>query len=194
MFKKLMVLFIAFSMLSVQAHATTKDGLKAAFDELNYSLTVEWDQKDKTFYSEQMKKFTASLRELQADGLTSEELVTFVKSEVKNERVAKDLETAFNLISINKMSSQDASKYMVETMKRSYSSGANYQGEATVILASLGALFVIAAIILAASGGGLSSSGGGGYTCSQQYVCDTTCYYDYYYGYTCYDDCYYACY
>lgn len=192
MFKKFLVSFVAFALLTVNVHASTKDGLKTAFDELNYSLTVEWDQKDKAFYAEHMKKFTTTLRELQANGLSNEELVAFVKSEVKNEKVAKDLETTFNLISINKMNSQDASKYMVESMKRSYSSGANYRGDVAVILGAVGILFIAAAIIVAAAAG--TPSSGGGYSCTQQYVCDTTCYYDYYYGYTCYDDCYYACY
>ncbi len=190
MFKKLITFTMVFSFFIVQANAASNAGLKAAFDELNYSLSVEWDQKDKTFYTEQMKTFTAEIHELQAKGLTNQQLIEFVKAEVKNEKVAKDLETAFNMISINKMSAEDASQYMVETMKRSYSVGASYQGEVAV-LAAVGLLFIVAAIVVGAMG---SSYSGGGSSCVDTYVCDTSCYNDYYYGYTCYDDCYYACY
>jgi len=191
MFKKLIALMLVLSIFTVQAHASTNDGLKAAFDELNYSLTVEWDQKDKDFHATQMKKFTAAIRELQSKGLTNAQLVDFAKSQVKNAQVAKDLETALNMIQINKMSAAEANKYIIDTMKKSYSAGASWNGEVFIYLA-VGVLIVALAVAIAGS----SSSSGGGHS-SQNcyyddvYVCDTYCYDDYY-GYTCYDDCYYT--
>jgi hypothetical protein len=192
MIKKLFGLFLTFAVFTVSAHAATNDGLKAAFDELNYKLTVEWDQKDKAFQQEQMKTFTATLRDLQAKGLTNSQLVDFVKSEVKNDRVAKDLETAFNMISINKMSAQEANKYVVETMKKSYSNGASWNGEVFIYIAA--ALLIVAVAIAIANADTIVVGGGSCYY-QDYYVCDTYCYDDYY-GYTCYDDCYwtYGCY
>lgn len=191
MLKKLISLMMIVSIFTVNAYATSQEGLKAAFDELNYSLVVEWDQQDKDFYTNQMKKFMGTVRELQAKGLTNSQLMEFVKSEVKDQRVARDLETAFNMISINKMSSEEATKYMVETMKRSYSAGASWNGDVLLYL-GVGLLIVAAAIALSNSSAGTST--GGGYYCSDYYVCNTRCYYDYYWGYTCYDDCYWTCY
>lgn len=190
MLKKLITLFLAFSLFSAHAGTTSQQGLKAAFDELNYSLTVEWDQKDKEFYVEQMKKFHRTLDELQAKGMTTAQLIEFAKSEVKNERVAKDLETAFNMISINKMSSAEANKYIIETLKRSYNSGASWGGE-VVVLVAVAALIIVAAIAVAnAPAGGFSNGGVCFY--EDYYFCDTYCYYDYWWGYTCYDDCYWS--
>lgn len=190
MFKKFITSMMVVAMFSVQAQAATNGGLKAAFDELSYSLTVEGNQLSKENYTAEMEKFSAKIRQLQAEGLTNADLVSFVKSEVKDQKVAKDLETAFSMISINNMSSQDAANYMTETMKRSYSAGASWNGEAFLYI-GLGLLVVAAAVSLAAAG-----YTGGGRSChdSGLYVCDTTCYSDYYYGYTCYDDCYYSCY
>lgn len=166
-----MILSITFT----HANAGTENGLKAAFDELNYSLSVEWDQKDKEFYSQQMKVFSARLMELQNKGLTRNELVAFVKSEVKDQAVAKDLETAFNMVSINKMNSEDATKYMVETMKKSYSSGAAWNGEVVVFLA-IGVLIIAAALALAARS---SSSNTCSNTVSEcDYNGELNCYYD----------------
>jgi hypothetical protein len=181
------------SIFITSASASSRGGLKAAFDELNYSLTVEWDQQDKAFYGEQMKKFSQSVRELQAQGLTNAQLVDFVKAEVKDENVARDLETAFNMISINKMDAQEANKYMVETMKKAYSSGASWNGSSGVTVA-VALLVVVAVIALAAAAGGGSTGGTGGGYCHNYWVCDTSCYYDYWWGYTCYDNCYYMCY
>lgn len=189
MLKKFIAFFMILSIFTVQANASTHEGLKAAFDELNYSLTVEWDQKDKEFHGEQMKKFAATVRDLQAKGLTNAQMIEFVKSEVKNAQVAKDLETAFNMIQINKMSSAEANKYILDTMKKSYSAGASWSGEVFVYLA-VGVLIVALAIAIA---NGNVSSGGGSYCYYDDvYVCDTYCYDDYWYGYTCYDDCYYT--
>jgi hypothetical protein len=192
-FKKMITLMMVFALFTVHANAASQNNLKAAFDELNYSLTVEWDQKDKDFYNNQMKKFRGTLRELQRDGLSNSELIEFVKSEVKDQRIARDLETAFNMVTINKMNQEEASKYMLETMKKSYSSGASWGGEVLIYL-GLGLLVVGVAVALSSSGGGSSSSSGGGYYCQDYQVCSTDCYYDPYWGYTCVDDCYWTCY
>lgn len=179
------MLAIAFSTTSV--FANTNSGLKAAFDELNYSLTVEWNQKDKAFYNKKMEAFKAKLAESK---LTNAELIAFVKSEVKDAKIARDMETALTMIQIQKMSRSDAANYMTETMKKSYSVGASWNGDAFLYI-GLGVLLVVVALSVAA--GGYTGGNGGGY-CEEVYVCDTYCYDDYFWGYTCEDDCYYDCY
>lgn len=194
MFKKLFTLMMVFALFTVQAHATAQNGLKAAFDEMNYALTVEWDQKDQSFYEKQLKQFTGKVRELQKQGLTNQQMIDFAKSQVKDAKAAKDLETAFSMITINKMTSEEASLYMMETMKRSYSNGASWAGDALIYLAA-GLLIVALAVGVAAGGG---STGGGystgcyddcywynvycydyngySYVCDQRYTCDYVCY------------------
>jgi hypothetical protein len=190
-FKKLIALMMVLSIFTVQANASTNAGLKAAFDELNYSLTVEWDQKDKDFHADQMKTFTSTIRDLQSKGLTNAQLVEFAKSEVKNAQVAKDLETALNMIQINKMSAAEANKYIIDTMKKSYSAGASWNGEVFIYLA-VGVLIVALAVAIA--NGSTTVSNGGGSNCyyDDVYVCDSYCYYDGWGYYTCYDDCYWT--
>src|SRR5687767_9331344 len=100
MCKKFFVSVIAFCMLTVQSFAATNNGLKAAFDNLNYSLTVEWDQTDRAFYNQKMEDFAQSLR---AANVSNQELVEFTVSQVKDEKLAKDLRTAFTMVQINKM-------------------------------------------------------------------------------------------
>ncbi len=194
MLKKLVTLMIAVSLFTVQAQAATQSGLKAAFDELNYSLSVEWNQTDKAFYEAQVQKFVGVVRDMKAKGLSNEDMMAFAKNEIKDGNAAKSIETAFNMININKMDAQEASNYMMETMKKTYSRGASFEGE---VLMYLGIGVLVVALAVAASVGTTSGgSYGGGYGggCYESYVCDTSCYSDWYYGYTCYDDCYYACY
>ncbi len=190
MFKKFISLMLVLSIFTVQAQAATNEGLKVAFNELNYALTTEWDQKDNAFYEAEMKKFAATVRDLQAKGLTNAQLIDFAKSEIKDAKAAQDLETAMSMIQINKMSTGEASKYVLDTMKKSYSSGASWNGEVFIYLA-VGVLIVAIAVALAS---GNVSTGYSGNSCYYRdiYVCDTYCYDDYWYGYSCYDDCYYS--
>jgi hypothetical protein len=179
------------SIFTVQAHATTQNGLKAAFDEMNYTLTVEWDQKDQSVYEAQLKKFTAVVRDLQKSGMTNAQMIDFAKSEIKDAKVAKDLETAFSMITINKMSSEEASKYMISSMKRAYSNGASWNGDAVIYLVA--GLLIVALAVGLASGNTTVSVGTGcydecyyyDYTCGydiwgpyycEAYACDTYCY------------------
>lgn len=194
---------MVFAIFAVQANASTQNGLKAAFDEMNYSLTVEWDQQDNEFYEAQLKKFMGTVRELQKSGLTNEQMIAFAKSQVKDAKIAKDLETAFSMIIINRMTSEEASLYMMESMKRSYAKGASWNGEVLIYLA-VGLLVVALAvgIVAAAGSSGRSSSGSGSnggvtYTCYDDcYYYNYSCGYDYYgwpvycQGYTCDQVCY----
>ena len=200
MFKKLLAFVLILSIFTVHANASAVDGLKQAYDELHFALEHDWDQKDQSFYEAQMKSFTTKFRDLQAQGLTYAQMMEFARSEVKNAQMAKDFETAFTMIQLNKMSTADANKYILDVMKKSYRSGASWNGE-VFVYAAIGILIVALAIGIA-TGGVSSGSGGyyGGSNCyyDNQYICNTYCYNDYYWGYTCYDDCYwgnqYVCY
>lgn len=146
MLKKVIALILTFSFLT--AHANTglgHNGLKSAFDELNYSLSVEWDQKDKDFYDAQMNKFNKSLDEFKAQGGTKTEIFEFVRSELKNEKVAREFETLFNLVLNDEMESEAATLSFIETMKKSYSTGASWDGDGPIgiIALTVGALGVM---------------------------------------------------
>ncbi len=185
MFKKFFVSCLAFAMLTVHANAGTNQGLKAAFDDLNYSLTVEWDQKDRAFHDAKMRAFSSKVAELQAQGLTNADLLAFAKSQIHNAALARDVEAAFNLIQINNMSIGEANTLVRDMISKSYSTGASWSGSA-LLLGGLGILLILAAVSSAGSGGT-----GGGYGCGNEYVC-----YDVYdsWGYYWYTDCGYEYY
>lgn len=161
---------VAMAMLVTTASASTA-GLKTAFDELEYALSVEWDQKDQAFYQAEMDKFNKKIAALKEQGLTNQELVAFVKSEVKNEQVARDLDTAVSLMTIGKMDQNDATKFVLDSVKKSYDRGASWNG---IVAVNLISLLVILAIFAAVSSGGdgdTTTDNGGGYVCSNVYQC-----------------------
>src|SRR5690349_5111044 len=114
MFKKFFTTVTLFCLLVGQSNAATGNNLKAAFDELNYSLNVEWDQKDKAFYNQAQEKFAKQVKALQAQGLSNKELMDFAVSSVKDEKVAKDIQTALSMVLINNMSQTEAHKYVTD--------------------------------------------------------------------------------
>jgi hypothetical protein len=180
MCKKFMVSLIALCMLTVQSFAATSNGLKAAFDDLNYSLTVEWNQTDRAFYNQQMEKFAQSLR---AANVTNQELVEFTVSQVKDQKLANDLRTAFTMVQINNMNQKDAQKYVIDIMNKSYSHGASWNGGAVIGGAVL--VVVIVAVALLVTGDARISDNE---DCYQVYQCD-----DYCSAGICYEDCGYKC-
>ena len=181
MFKKFFVTVLAFAMLSVQATAATNNSLKAAFDSLNYSLSVEWDQRDRAFYDAKMKEFTAKVQELQAQGLTNAELADFALTQVRDQRMADELKGAFTTIQLNQMNQNDARKLVMETMSKSYNRGASWSSDTLLV----GGIIVLVLVVALAAAGGQVRGGAG---CYDDYVC-----YDYYdsWGYYWYSDCYY---
>jgi hypothetical protein len=186
--KKFIALVTIFSLFSVHANVAVSQSLKSAFDDLNYSLNVEWDQKDKAFYDSKMKGFAEQIGKMQANGLTNQDLIEFAKDQVKNDQVAQNIEAALNLIQINKMKPEEARKFALETVAKSYSTGANYSSTGAVIIATVLVVALVAVVI--ASGGNVYVSNPGGW-CENVYVCDD--YYDYW-GYYLYSDCYYTTY
>ncbi len=180
MFLRLITFVLAMSIFTVHADVGSKQSLKAAFDELNYSLTVEWDQKDRNFYDAKVEAFTKIVKELQSQGLTNAELVDFVKSNLKDKSLAKDLETAYSLISINKLSQAEARKLVMDTTSKAYSKGASWAGETLVY----GALIILIIVAAVAFGGNVVVTNGSG--CYDDRVCV-----DYYdsWGWYMYTDC-----
>jgi hypothetical protein len=183
MFKKFLVGFMAFAMVVVQANAVSNNNLKAAFDELNFALSVEWDQQDRGFYDAQMQKFTSQIKELQAQGLTNSELLEFATSNIKDANMAKEVKNALTLIQINKLPANEARKMVMETMSKSYNQGASWSGDGVLYGALI--VLILVAVIVAASSGTVVVSGN---TCYNEYVC-----YDYYdsWGFYWYSDCFY---
>lgn len=180
MCKKFMLSIIAFCLLTVQSFAATNNGLKAAFDGLNYSLSVEWNQTDRAFYNSEMSKFAESIR---AANVSNQDLVEFTVSQIKDQKLANDLRTAFTMVQINKMDQKDAQKYVVDIMNKSYSHGASWNG-GTVIGGALLVIIIVAVALLVTGDARINDN----QNCYEVYRCE-----DYCTANVCYEDCGYEC-
>lgn len=188
MFLRIVSFILALSIFNAQASSGSNQSLKAAFDELNFALTVDWDQKDKSFYQAQVKEFNEKIASLQANGLSNAELLNFTTSQVKDEALAKDISTAFSIISINKLSKEEARKLMIKTVSKTYDKGASWSGRGVASSALLVLVLALVGVAVIAGGGNVVVVGS---TCYDEYVCYPV--YDSW-GYWIYDSCGYETY
>lgn len=159
MFKLVSSIVLVFSLLSTTAQASAVSGLKDAYDELQYALTVEWDQKDKVFHQDQLKNFNQKLEALQKEGLTHKEMMDFSKSLIKNEKIAKDLEESLKVISADKLSTEQAQKFLKSALEKSFSQGAHYQGDGFDVAMYIVVGFILVLVVGLGLSGGMSASG-----------------------------------
>lgn len=163
---RLLALVLSLAIFSAQADSGVRGSLKSAFDELNYSLTVEWDQQDKDFFQQEMGKFQKTVSALRSQGLTNEELIEFMISNVKDEAAAADLKQFFELAQTQKLSPEEVEAMTREIMNRHYHKGAAWIGTVLIIGASLIVLIVgVTALILWDASNNPAD-------CQYDYVCD----------------------
>ena len=150
--RKIVFLFMSFIMFSVNANEGSRQSLKSAYDDLNYSLSVEWDQKDRSFYDSKIKKFNDEINELLKQGMAYQELADFAVSMVKDRKLANELQTAFTLIQLDKLSSEKAGALLTDIMAKQYNKGASWSGEATLVALGVGLILVaIVAVVLSSN-------------------------------------------
>lgn len=195
--KRFITLFLAIAFLSTASASTgATQGLSLALKELNYTLNVEWDQKDPAFHKAAMEKFRVQLQTLKAQGLSNQAMIEGALAEVKNEALKKELSEAYTLINAQKLDAEAAQNVILEAAERARSQGASWVGGLPLIQ-WVGIAIAVALIISAFSGS--SSSGEActtncptqNYSCGYQYVCGWG--YDYWnnYSYNC--DYQYVC-
>lgn len=146
MFNKFISVVLLFAVTSVHASIGSHNGLKDAFDELNYSLSVEWDQQDVQFFTDRMGDFSQKMRDLRAQGLTNRDLIEFAKLQLKDQKTAADIDKAFSNVSVDSMSDTEVSNHIIDVIKKSYTQGANWSGAGPIVA------IVLAVVLLAILG------------------------------------------
>ena len=130
---------------NVMAASGTVGELEKALDEYQYSLTVEWDQKDASFMTEKTEAFYHTLAQLMDKGLTQKEVMDLVAKKSKNPKELEALTIKMKMLAHNASSSTELAQVMTENSKGFYSTGASWEGY--YIVGAVGAGLVIAALI-----------------------------------------------
>lgn len=130
----------SFAMAPAQEAKTFSSELNRSFDDLNFKVNVEWDQKDDKFFDQSITDFENDIAELQREGLTSEDLVRHALGKIKDKNELKDIGRMVKVT--ENMSPDEARDFVISKLSKTYAQGASYNGG--VVKASI---YGIAAII-----------------------------------------------
>lgn len=168
MFKKLIALVAMCMSVSVLANVDAK--IAPVFEELEYKLSVEWDQKDQAFYKSAVQNFETNLTELSNDGVSPSEVLNYLQSNIKDQKVAGELAELVASIDTEKMTLEESKVLVKEYVDGMKNTGANYSGYYSY---DYGLFYVMFGGVLF-------------YTYWYSYYYYYDCYYDYWGRYVCY--------
>ena len=144
--KKLLSIILCFAFTAQFAFAGNTELLKQVLDEYNYSLSVEWDQKDQNFYDQKTKEFFNSLNVLVIEkGLNKEDILSLLEKSVKDKYVLEAMKTRFSLNQDSEINTQQILEVFQETNRGLYQRGASWIDGDTLLW--IGGGLVVAALI-----------------------------------------------
>lgn len=137
---KLLSLFVAFAFTAnVMAATAPVQELERTLDNYQYSMTVEWNQKDQAFYQEKTEAFFAELGTLMNNGsVTQADLMKVLEKKVTDKKQIEAIKAKLSGISAN--SNAELAKVLSQNIDQMYSRGASWNGE--VLTIGLGVLVV----------------------------------------------------
>lgn len=158
---KVLSLFIC---LCFTMNVFAASNLEDVFNEYQYALTVEWDQKDKSFMENETQKFYSNLKEL---NVSSEELMNFVETKIPDSQKLNDLKMQASVAS----STEELVEILSHNQATLYRQGANWNGRTVLVGAAIvgvSALFIYSVYFAVAYGGCMETTDGMRKPCNQQ--------------------------
>lgn len=118
----------AFAMTPVRETSALSEALSRTFDDMNYSLNVEWDQKDQTFFKTTVEGFETNIKSLQEQGLTNKELIDYTLDKIKDKQTQSDVREIAAAINESDMTGDQARAFALEKLNKTQSQGASWSG------------------------------------------------------------------
>lgn len=115
--------------LCFTANVFAASNLEAVFNDYQYSMTVEWDQKDVNFKNAETEKFYKNLDALVAEGLTPNELMNFVSSKVQDKKALE----ALRLQASKATSNEEVLSILSQNAGSLYNQGASWTGREVLV-------------------------------------------------------------
>lgn len=140
-----LILALTFSMQAFSS--TVKEGLEKALNEYEYSMVVEWDQKDQAAAEKFTHEFSLALQNLKDQGLTHEELLSYIEGRVKDKEKFETIKASAALSGKNASSAMEIAKVLESNMEHMGLKGASWNGSVAYLLAAAPIILLTALII-----------------------------------------------
>lgn len=122
-----LVLSLIFTM-NVFAASGTVGEFERSLDNLQYSMTVEWDQKDQEFYDQVSQKFFSEMEHMMANQqLTTEQVMAVLEKKVSNKKALEAMKLKLSMM--GKVSEKELAQVLKDSSKEMYTSGASWNGD-----------------------------------------------------------------
>lgn len=132
---KIIALVLSLCMsLNVIAANGSIEKLEKTLDEFQYTLTVEWDQKDQKFYKEQNDLFVANIVELiQTEGISHDDILKLSEKRIHDKQAYEALKIKMSLLDKN-LTPQELAESLRASTQSYYSNGASWNGSIKIIV------------------------------------------------------------
>ncbi len=122
-----LVALITLLCISFNVLATPIRELEASFDNYNYSLTVEWDQKDQKFFNDKTDEFLKQIsHQFLANGVTKEDINSLLEKKVGNKVFMDAMKLKLSLMPV--MNSEELIQFLKSHSDEFYTRGASWTG------------------------------------------------------------------
>ena len=164
---KILSALIAFCFtMNVFASTGALKELELAVDDFQYSMTVEWDQKDEAFKTNQIDGLTLKIDQLFKKGLAVQDLNLLVEKRFRNSKIAEAVKMKLSLLG-DKITPANVAQMLKDNSVEFYQQGASWNGDVPLFLSIGVAVVAIIAISLAYSGWKKDS-----YQCAEYAIAD----------------------
>lgn len=126
---------------NVMAATGTVSALEQSLDNFQYTMTVEWDQKDQAFYEQSTAAFYAEMTSLMNQGMTKETVMAVLENKIKNKEMIKAVQLKLALM--GNVSPENLALVVKDEAANMYAHGASWNGDLTL----WGVGIVVAAVI-----------------------------------------------
>lgn len=155
MFKKITALLLLTVFTNVYAFSPIDQStairaeLSKTFNSLNYTLNVEWDQKDAKYFDDSVANFEEKITALQNNGLTNEELMNYALENIKDKEIKNDINELAKVINDSQMTNEEARAFTIAKLNSTYSHGASWSGSRMGCRTAfiVGAIIVVVALV-----------------------------------------------
>lgn len=114
--------------MNVLAASGTVSEFEKSLDNLQYSLTVEWDQKNQDVYEKVSQKFFDEMENMMANQqLTQEQIISVLEKKVANKKALEAIKLKLSLM--GKVNESQLAEVLKESSKEMYTQGASWNGD-----------------------------------------------------------------
>lgn len=129
MLRRMFMLALSLVLISGQTFASTGVTLKQALENFNYTVTVEWDQRDQAVYQAALAQLQREVAAIQRTGMTNAQVIDEISGLLGNERLTNELQALRVRAEQGTLSEGQIYEEVGLAFGRALNRGANWSGE-----------------------------------------------------------------